>query len=64
MITGEDLAQLLVPLYSPKGSNAREEKEAIMLNWTYYLQDIDGKVVFDRLRCYCVTIIISLYYRL
>lgn len=41
-VTATDLSNLLVPMYSPKGSNAREEEEALMLNWSYYLQDIEG----------------------
>lgn len=48
-VTARDLTNLLVPVYSPVGSNAREEEEAIMLNWNYYLQDIQGKVVVHTL---------------
>lgn len=40
-VTARDLSHLLVPVYSPCGSNAREEEE--ILNWNYYLQDLEGK---------------------
>ena len=41
-VTAQDLIYLLVPAYSSRGSNAREEEEAIMLNWNDYLQDLEG----------------------
>ena len=41
-VTAQDLTQLLLPVYSPHGSNAREEEEAVMLNWNDYVQDLEG----------------------
>ena len=41
-VTAQDLSRLLRPVYSPPGSNAREEEEAVMLNWNDYLQDLEG----------------------
>ena len=41
-VTAHDLIHLLIPVYSPRGSNAREEEEAIILNWNDYLQDLEG----------------------
>ena len=58
-VTSQDLRQLLVPVYSPRGSNAREEEEAVMLNWNYYLQDIEG-IKVDYCTCIHCSIIIML----
>lgn len=41
--TARDLGHLMLPIYSPLGSNRREEKEAIVLNWNDYLQDLEGR---------------------
>ena len=41
-VSAQDLINLLVPSYSPNGSNAREEEEAVMLNFNDYVQDLEG----------------------
>lgn len=41
-VTARELMDLLVPMYSPRGSNRREEEECIILNWNDYLQDLEG----------------------
>ena len=45
-ITVEKLFDLLTPDFSPRGSNIREEEEAVVMNWHDYLKDIDGKANF------------------
>lgn len=41
-LMAQDLMGLLVPVYSPWGSNRREEEESIILNCNDYLQDLEG----------------------
>lgn len=43
-VTADYLSHLLIPLWSVRGSNQREEEEAIILNWNDYLQDSEGMV--------------------
>ncbi len=40
-ISVQKLQNLLVSEFSPKGSNVREEEEAIIMNWNDYLRDIE-----------------------
>lgn len=42
-LTADQLKTLMVPLFSPSGSNRRENEEAVMMNWLYFLEDIEGK---------------------
>ena len=41
-VTAQYLSELLVPIFSPRGHNKREEEEAVVLNWRDYLQDTEG----------------------
>ena len=36
-ITPQELSEIFKPCFSPRGSNAREKEELIILNWTDYL---------------------------
>ena len=42
-LTAEQLSSLMVPVYSPPGSNNRESEDAVMMNWLYFLEDVEGK---------------------
>ena len=44
-ITPYDLDKLFLPLFSPEGSNAREDKEALILNWKDYIYEAEGMLV-------------------
>ena len=50
-LTSHQLETLMVPIYSPRGSNTREEEEAVMMNWIYYLQDIEGEYIHIIVTC-------------
>ena len=41
-VTVQSLFELLTPEFSPRGSNIREEEEAVVMNWHDYLKDIEG----------------------
>ena len=41
-VTAHDLDKLFIPQLSPRGSNAREKEEAIVLNWKDYIYE-EGK---------------------
>ena len=41
-VTPYDLDKLFLPLFSPEGSNAREEEEALILNWKDYIYEAEG----------------------
>ena len=41
-ITVRKLQEILIPEFSPRGSNIREEEDAIIMNWNDYLKDIKG----------------------
>ena len=41
-ITAGKIQDLLIPDYKPRGSNQREEEEAVVMNWNEYLQDLEG----------------------
>ena len=41
-VTPYDLDKLFLPLFSPEGSNAREEEEALILNWKDYIYETEG----------------------
>ena len=36
-VTAQYLSELLVPIFSPRGHNQREEEEAVVLNWRDYI---------------------------
>jgi len=38
----EVTAKLFLPVFSPPGSNTREKKEAIILNWKNYIFEVQG----------------------
>ena len=40
--TAADLDELLLPVFSPIGSNAREKEEAVILNWKDYVFEAEG----------------------
>jgi hypothetical protein len=48
VITVRKLQEILIPEFSPRGSNIREEEEAIIMNWNDYLKDIEGAVEHTR----------------
>lgn len=45
-ITPQDLNEIFKPCFSPRGSNAREKEELIVLNWTDYLFEVEGTCIF------------------
>ena len=40
--TAADLDKLLLPVFSPIGSNAREKEESVILNWKDYIFEAEG----------------------
>ena len=36
-VSSQEVADLMVPVFSPRGSNIREEEEAVFMNWNDYL---------------------------
>lgn len=45
--TAADLNELLLPVFSPIGSNAREKEEAVILNWKDYIFEAEGLVILQ-----------------
>lgn len=43
-VSSQEVADLFVPVFSPRGSNAREEEEAVFMNWSDYIHDA-GKIL-------------------
>jgi hypothetical protein len=41
--TAQQLTEMFEMDFSPQGSNRRTEEEQVYLNWTFYLNDIEGK---------------------
>ena len=41
-VTPHDIDELFLPLFSPEGSNAREDEEALILNWKDYIYEAEG----------------------
>lgn len=44
-LTPQDLSEIFKPSFSPRGSNAREKEELIILNWTDYLYEAEGTCI-------------------
>ena len=44
-ITPYDLDKLFLPLFSPEGSNAQEDEEALILNWKDYIYEAEGMLL-------------------
>ena len=42
-LTADQLKRLMVPIYSLRGSNDRESEEAVMMNWLYFIEDVEGQ---------------------
>ena len=43
-ISVQKIQELLIPEFSPRGCNMREEEEAVIMNWNDYLKDIEGTI--------------------
>ena len=41
-ITPYDIDKLFLPVFSPEGSNARENEEALILNWKDYIYEAES----------------------
>ena len=41
-VTPHDIDELFLPLFSPDSSNAREDEEALILNWKDYICETEG----------------------
>ena len=55
-LTSDYIIDIFKPMLSLPGSNVREREEAILLQWTNYVQLIEGKTIFLHCVYVCVDI--------
>ena len=46
LLTSSQMLKLFQPVWSPNGSNQREKEELIILNWTTYLDEMQGMFLY------------------
>ena len=47
LLTSSQMLKLFQPVWSPNGSNQREKEELVVLNWTTYLDEMQGMFLYQ-----------------